>query len=59
VRGHPHEPAQDELGEAERLVGGDRRLEPGAEASVIRRSFVEGVDEDVDVEEDQRSALSI
>jgi hypothetical protein len=59
VRGDPDEPAQDEYGEAERLVERDRRLEPRPVVAVARCPLVKRVDEDVDVEEDQGSALSI
>ena len=36
MRGYPHEPAQDQLGDTECLVSGDRRLQPKAWAHTRR-----------------------
>lgn len=55
----PNEAAQNEIGDAYRLVSLGRRRQPGTIAVMVRSAFVECMDEDVDVNEDQESAPSI
>ncbi len=51
VRGHPQEPAENQIGDAECLLAGDDCLEPVAEAAMVSDVFAVSVQQDVDVGE--------
>ena len=59
MRDDAKEAGEDEIGDAERTVRGDRRGKPLAVALVLGRVLAECVDEDIDVDQDQRSPDSI
>ena len=59
VRCDAHEPTEHEFGETKRLVGDHSCFEPLSISLVIRRAFMEGIDEHIDVKEDQAWASSM
>lgn len=59
MRGDPHEAAQDDLRETERLGRCDGRLQPAAVAVMVGGACMEGIDQDIDVRQDQRSVPSM
>jgi hypothetical protein len=51
--------SRDEFRQPKRLLRGDRGLQPGAIALVVRGTVVERIDQDIDVRQDQDAVPSI